>query len=166
MYITYRKPTPADGQAVHQLIQRCPPLDQNSLYCNLLQCRDFSDTSIIAQTEDGTIAGFISGYIPQSRPDTLFIWQVALSSEFRGQGIANTMLTELFRRNARLTHMETTISPSNQASRKLFTRFFKEHFTSVETKTLFKQGVHFNNYHEDEVLYLAGPAIRLDQQSA
>ncbi|WP_286237257.1 diaminobutyrate acetyltransferase [Neptuniibacter halophilus] len=141
------------------LIRRCPPLDTNSLYCNLLQCRDFSETSILAEGPDGQAVGFISGYIPPARPDTLFIWQVALDSNWRGQGIARTMLSELFQRVEQAKYLETTISPSNAASRKLFTGFFSEHFMEYETSLLFERGDHLDADHEDEVLYRAGPAI-------
>lgn len=156
--ITYRKPEHTDGAEVHALINRCPPLDTNSLYCNLLQCLDFSDTSIVAQTEDGEIAGFISGYIPPNRPTTLFVWQVALDEKFRGQGIASEMLSRLFSRHSDLRYMETTISPSNKASQKLFETFFAKHHMDLHTSDLFVQGVHFSEDHEDEVLYRAGPA--------
>ncbi len=157
MEITYRKPTSADGSAVHTLISQCPPLDINSLYCNLLQCTDFAETSIVAEDAQGEVVGFISGYIPAQRLDTLFVWQVALSSKCRGQGVASQMLTRLFHRNENLRFMETTISPSNGASQKLFERFFKAHHMHFETSVLFARDVHFDGEHEDEVLYRAGP---------
>src|SRR5690606_41246864 len=83
-----RVPRATDGYALNQLVKRCPPLDTNSVYCNLLQCTDFSATSIAAEHTDGELVGFISGYCPPSRPDTLFIWQVAVDDRMRGQGLA------------------------------------------------------------------------------
>lgn len=162
MDITYRQPRITDGQDVHQLIKNCPPLDQNSLYCNLIQCRDFANTSIIAETSDNKVVGFISGYIPQNRPETLFIWQVALNAQFRGRGIAQQMLSKLFSRDPRIRFLETTISPSNSASKQLFERFFNDHLMNVDSKTLFARGVHLDDDHEDEVLYVAGPAKSFD----
>ncbi|EAR60186.1 putative L-2,4-diaminobutyrate acetyltransferase [Oceanospirillum sp. MED92] len=147
-----------DGAQVHALIERCPPLDTNSVYCNLLQCQDFAETSIVAQNEQGEIVGFISGYVPPKRQRTLFIWQVALDSEYRGQGIASEMLARLFSRDNDLKYIETTISPSNTASQKLFKNFFTTHHMALETHTLFESGIHFSDDHEDEVLYRAGPA--------
>lgn len=153
MSISYRKPTVTDGTLIHTLIANCPPLDTNSLYCNLLQCRDFADTSIVASTEQGDIAGFISGYIPPQRPDTLFIWQVALDRRYRGQGIAQQMLTRLFKRHPQLTALETTISPGNDASEALFARFFDAHGMTVDTHILFDKALHFQGQHDSEVLY-------------
>ncbi|RVU32849.1 diaminobutyrate acetyltransferase [Neptunomonas marina] len=159
--IHYRKPSSLDGPDIHNLIRRCPPLDQNSLYCNLLQCTDFAETCIVAESDNGEVAGFISGYIKPHAPNTLFIWQVALDEKYRGLGIASTMLSELFNRNSTVTHMETTISPSNHASQKLFETFFKNHHMPVETRVLFESGRHLDSEHEDEVLYSAGPAKQL-----
>ena len=65
--ITFRKPESQDGSRVHKLISECKPLDENSVYCNLLQCTHFADTSVAAEM-DGDLVGFISGYIhPSSR---------------------------------------------------------------------------------------------------
>ena len=36
--IILRAPRADDGSAVNELIERCKPLDENSVYCNLLQC--------------------------------------------------------------------------------------------------------------------------------
>ncbi len=151
--IVFRKPRATDGHAVHRLISQCPPLDQNSVYCNLLQCTDFSDTSIAAVTTDDTPVGFISGYRPPARPDTLFIWQVALHPDWRGKGIAQEMLTRLFARQEDIKALETTISPGNLASETLFKRFFDQHQMQVTETLLFSSEDHFASQHDDEVLY-------------
>lgn len=164
MYITYKEPNKMNGNAVHQLINRCPPLDKNSLYCNLLQCTDFAGTSIVAESADGDsanskiIVGFISGYIPPNSSDTLFIWQVALDQQWRGRGIASQMLNRLFARlsarHQQLKRLKTTISPGNTQSQKLFQAFFENQGMTVETIDHFKSGIHLDDDHEDEILYL------------
>ena len=45
------------------------PLDENSMYCNLVQCEHFSETCVIAEL-DGVIVGWISAFIPPDAPDT------------------------------------------------------------------------------------------------
>ncbi|MFW1676590.1 diaminobutyrate acetyltransferase [Pontibacter sp. JAM-7] len=156
--VRLRKPNAKDGYAVHQLISQCPPLDQNSVYCNLLQCSDLSDSCILAESDTGVIAGFISGYRPPARPDTLFIWQVALHPDWRGQGIALKMLTELFASQSNATALETTISPGNVASETLFARFFEQQQMQVVKHTLFSSAEHFAGKHDDEVLYRGSKA--------
>src|SRR5690606_17223851 len=78
--IVLRAPVAEDAADLHQLVADCPPLDPNSLYCNLLHCSHFSGTSVAAVRRDEQgkerLVGFISGYIPPGQPDTLFVWQV------------------------------------------------------------------------------------------
>ena len=80
-----RQPTATDGANLFELVAQCPPLDGNSMYCNLLQCSHFADTSVAAET-DGELVGFISAYRVPERRDTLFVWQVAVGASARGRG--------------------------------------------------------------------------------
>jgi len=157
--VRLRRPTDGDGLPLNQLVARCQPLDRNSVYCNLLQCSDFADTGIAAEDAQGHLVGFISGYRPPQRPDTLFIWQVAVAPEARGQGLALRMLLALVARVAAdgVRYLETSISPDNQASQALFLRAFERLGIEHGTRTLFSRERHFAGEHEDEVLYRAGP---------
>ena len=38
-----RVPTAEDGSAIWELVRSCKPLDENSMYCNLLQCDHFAE---------------------------------------------------------------------------------------------------------------------------
>lgn len=154
--LVFRMPVPADGLALNRLIERCPPLDTNSVYCNLLQCTHFADTAIVAE-RDGELVGSVSGYRPPDQADTLFVWQVALDPSCRGQGVARQMLTLLFER-LRLQGvcaLETTISPGNRASERLFTSFFEALRMPYTCETLYHRDHHFGGQHDDEVLYRA-----------
>jgi L-2,4-diaminobutyric acid acetyltransferase len=154
-----RLPVSSDGPAVSALIARCPPLDTNSRYCNLLQCSYFADTSIIAVTEAGDTLGFISGYRVPARPDTLFVWQVAVDTAARGLGLASRLLMGLLTRPelADLRHIETTIGPDNRASWALFERFASRLSATIATTTLFESHTHFAGDHPDEILLRIGP---------
>lgn len=77
--IKIRQPTHLDGVSINRLVEQCPPLDKNSLYCNLLVCTHFSNTSAVAEV-DGKLVGFVSGYFIPNEEKTLFIWQVAVDS--------------------------------------------------------------------------------------
>ncbi|MBV1786466.1 diaminobutyrate acetyltransferase [Marinobacterium sp. D7] len=157
--IHFRRPRAQDGAEVFRLIERCPPLDTNSMYCNLLQCGDFADTSIAAVDDGGRLVGFISGYRPPERQDTLFVWQVAVDPAARGQRLGNRMLMALADRLADegVHFIETTITPDNQASQSMFARFFSALGAPVEERVLFARHEHFDGAHDDEVLYRAGP---------
>ncbi len=151
-------PVKSDGAAVHSLIGRCPPLDENSLYCNLLQCTHFAGTSVIAK-RDGKTAGFISGYLAGDDNRTLFIWQVAVDETARGEGLAKKMLRHILSRPAcaKVRHLHTTITPDNDASWGLFRSFAKELGANVSSEPFFDHERHFNGAHETENLVDIGP---------
>jgi L-2,4-diaminobutyric acid acetyltransferase len=159
--IILRKPDSEDGAPLHALIQRCKPLDENSTYCNLLQCTHFADTCVAA-TLNGELVGFISGYIPPRQPNSLFVWQVAVDEKARGTGLASKMLAELLDRDEcqNIRYIETTITPDNEASWALFRRFADKRRYRTETFILFDSRVHFSGAHKDEHLLRIGPFNR------
>lgn len=144
--------------ALHTLVRDCPPLDTNSSYCNLLQCSHFQDTSIAA-TCDGEVLGSVTGYRIPDRPDTLFIWQVAVHPKARGQGLARRMLCKLHDRLSKLgvRFIETSITPDNTASWRLFTGFATEQEAEMQRSVMFEQSLHFQNAHDTEYLLRIGP---------
>lgn len=156
--INLRAPEAADGLEVSRLINRCPPLDTNSTYCNLLQCSHFSRTSVIATSEQGVV-GFVSGYRIPSREDTLFIWQVAVDQSVRGRGLAKKMLNHILNRsdNKQVRFIETTITPGNLASEGLFERWAAQLNAELNKTVLFSREVHFGGEHDEEVLHRIGP---------
>lgn len=156
--ITLRLPTKDDGYRLSQLVDQCPPLDPNSIYCNLLQCSHFAETGIAAEM-DGDLVGFISGYIPPRQPDTIFIWQVAVHEKGRGQGLAKRMLKAIAGGDAcrDVTHMETTITADNEASWALFRSFARDLGAEVTDHEHFEKEAHFGGHHDSEYLLRIGP---------
>ena len=100
--IKLRAPLPADGSRVWALIEATPALDSNSLYANLLQCSDFSDTCALAERA-GEVVGWMSGYIPPAKPDTLFVWQICVSDAARGQGAGKRLIEDVLARRRTIT---------------------------------------------------------------
>jgi len=123
-----------------------------------LQCTHFADTSVLAE-QQGQIVGFISGYLMPSQPDTLFIWQVAVSDSCRGQGLASQMLEQILRRPfcAQVTQLETTVTAANEASKALFQRLAAKLNADLASKTLFDSERHFCGEHDTEHLLRIGP---------
>ncbi len=135
-------------------------LDVNASYSYLLWCRDFAATSVVADVA-GEAAGFVTGYLRPDQPDTLMVWQVAVDQEHRGQGLAGRMLDELVDRLADgptgpVARLETTITPDNEASIRLFTSFARSRGADVEREPVFLES-HFPDGHETEVLFRIGP---------
>jgi len=162
--ITLRKPIDTDGSLVHSLIQRCKPLDINSMYCNLLQCTHFAETSVLAEC-DGRMLGFVSGYRLPQQPDTLFVWQVAVDAAARGQGLASRMLMQLLQRHADdIHHLHTTITPGNEASWSTFRRLAQRLDAPLNTSAMFEHERHFGGAHDSESLVHIGPFKLITQE--
>jgi L-2,4-diaminobutyric acid acetyltransferase len=159
--ILLRVPTREDGRAAHQLIGCCPPLDTNSMYCNLLQCSHFAETSVAAQM-GGELVGFVSGYIIPGRDDTLFIWQVAVGEKARGRGLASRMLDHIAGRERcrDVSYLETTITEDNKASWALFTRFAERRGAELDSSVMFDEQLHFGGEHASEMLVRIGPFVQ------
>lgn len=124
----------------------------------MLICTHFANTSIIVEDDSG-IVGLISGYVIPDLPEVFFVWQVAVHSSMRGKGVALSMAKSLLlRENLKEIHyIDTTISPSNEASQKLFRRLAAELNTDVNHQPLFDKSMFGKDAHEDEDLYRIGP---------
>ena len=150
---TLRKPTSEDGAAIWDLIRSCPPLDCNSMYCNLIQCDHFRDTCVVAE-RDGEIVGWISGYVVPDADDTFFVWQVAVSEKARGTGLGTLMLDHLMDRPAckDVTRLQTTITRDNAGSWALFRKFAKGQGGELGSEEHFTRDDHFDGKHQTEFM--------------
>jgi len=152
--IILRHPVKEDGLKVYNLIKASPPLDLNSSYYYYIMCSDFGKSSLLAEQGD-KLLGYISGYIPPEDEKTLFIWQVAVSEDARGKGMAGAILANLVQDwNGLITTVKTTISPSNKASQALFKGFAEKNGYSISTSEyLSASDFGTGDDHESEVLY-------------
>lgn len=156
--LVFRTPTAEDGYKLHRLVAASPPLDPNSIYCNLLQCSHFADTAVaVFQGED--LVGFVSGYLLPTDPSTLFVWQVVISEKARGKGLAKRMLKHLLEREicVDVRYIETTITPDNEASWALFRSLTRDLNTELNSRVYFEKDRHFGGQHDDEHLLTIGP---------
>jgi L-2,4-diaminobutyric acid acetyltransferase len=154
------RPTVADGAALWRIAKESGTLDLNSSYSYLLWCRDFAGTSAVARTEGGEPIGFVTGYVRPEEPQTLLVWQVAVDAAYRGRGLAAALLDGLTARLAAerpLTTVETTITPGNTASERLFASYADRHGAAVTREVLFGAGLFPDGPHDPEVLYRIGP---------
>ncbi|MDF3131113.1 diaminobutyrate acetyltransferase [Kiritimatiellaeota bacterium B1221] len=160
--IIFREPSHEDGAALYRLIKNCPPLDVNSPYLYFIVADHFCASSVVVECE-GELLGCITGYRRPDQPDTLFIWQVAVHECMRGRGVSGQMLKHITSRGnlSDIKWIETTISPSNIASRKVFERFADEKNLRIETflylETEDFPSVGSDDSHEAEELFRIGP---------
>lgn len=156
-----QEPEVQHGTEMWRLACDSDALDVNSSYAYLVLCRDFRQTSRVAIVH-GEVAGFVTGYIPTERDDTLFVWQIAVDDRYRGLGLASRMLDDLAdalveTRGIRM--VETTITDDNAASRRLFESFAERwNDAAVDRVPLFTPD-HFPDDHHTEYLYTIGPRV-------
>jgi len=163
--VLLRRPRSNNGAQLNQLIARCKPLDENSVYSNLLQCTHFADTSVAAES-DGQLVGFISGYLVPHRPDVLFVWQVAVDESARGLGLAKRMLNHILKRSGmyKVTELHTTITPDNGPSQALFKSLARDLECEANNQEFFDHKDHFDGQHTSEHLWRIGPFDRAQIQ--
>lgn len=156
--LSISRPTAEDGARVHDLVAACPPLDENSLYANLLQCTHFANTCALASA-GGELLGWVSGYIPPGQPEAYFLWQVAVHERARGQKLPKRLIADILQRPA-CTHVQfikTSITPDNAASWRLFQGLARWLDAPLNVEAFFDRDAHFKNRHDSETLVTIGP---------
>ncbi|MCS0637290.1 diaminobutyrate acetyltransferase [Streptomyces sp. LP05-1] len=152
-------PRVEDGAAIWRIARDSEVLDLNSSYSYLLWCRDFAGTSLVARGPEGEPIAFVTGYVRPERPETLVVWQIAVDREHRGKGLAGVLLDALTSRLAGqgVRTLETTVTPDNTASDRLFAAFAERRGAALEREVLFDGGLFPEGTHEPEVLYRIAP---------
>jgi len=153
-----RRPTIEDGAALHALVRACPPLEENSVYCNLLQCTHFGDTAIVAERE-GRLVGFVTGYRRPDAPHAYFLWQVGVAEAGRGLGLGRRMIEAILARLVPegVSELHTSVTRSNEPSRALFRAVARAQGAEL-TEHEFMRERHFGpGTHEAEYLLRIAP---------
>ncbi|MBT2395112.1 diaminobutyrate acetyltransferase [Streptomyces sp. ISL-100] len=160
-FLQIEAPRVEDGAAIWRIARDSKVLDLNSSYSYLLWCRDFAATSVVARdSPGGEPIAFITGYVRPDRPETLVVWQVAVDHGHRGLGLAGTLLealTEKVTARQGVKTIETTVTPDNTASDRLFTSYAERRGVPLEREVLFDGGLFPEGTHLPEVLYRIGP---------
>lgn len=153
----FRAPKVTDGTGIWRIVKDSGVLDLNSTYLYLLLCKDFAETCMVAE-QGNKLVGFATGYKPPGRENTIFLWQIGIDSDQRGQGLGKRLLARFLHSSgaAGASYLETTISPSNEASQRLFRGLARDLDTECQVEPCFTED-HFPSGHEAEHLYRIGP---------
>ncbi|MCQ0969633.1 diaminobutyrate acetyltransferase [Paracoccus sp. TK19116] len=160
--VRFRKPDASDGAAIWELIRACSPLDENSMYANLIQADHFSDTCVVAERGD-KIVGWVSGHMIPNE-ESFFVWQVAVSEKARGLGLGKRMLRDLLDRDETegAKALKTTITKDNDASWALFRSLARDIGGELTDEPHFEKDEHFDGAHDTEHMV----TIQLDDEAA
>ncbi|ANW18796.1 diaminobutyrate acetyltransferase [Streptomyces clavuligerus] len=153
-------PSLADGGDLWRIARDSESLDLNSPYSYLIWCRDFSGTSLVARAANGTPVAFLTGYIRPDRPDTYFVWQIAVDRAYRGHGLGGRLLDAITDRvvpGRGITTVETTVTPDNTASDRLFTSYARRRRAPLHRCGLLSNDLFPDKEHQPEILYRIGP---------
>lgn len=154
---TFRAPSVADGARLWEIARDTEVLDLNSTYAYVLWTAEFSKASVVAEV-DGTVVGFVTGFIRPSEPDTIFVWQVGVDASQRGKCLAARMLHALLDRlQHTVVRLRTTISPDNEASQKLFASVARDRGMELR-KDDYLSAADLGEGHEPEDLYTIAAA--------
>ena len=116
-----------DGAAVWRLVHEQRSLDLNAGYAYLLLCTRFTSTCRVARAASNTgpaqdrpsdgLAAALMGVLLPDKPDTYFVWQIAVHERFRGRGLGRAMIQDVLRQRtaAKIRYVEAHVSPSNSA---------------------------------------------------
>ena len=146
-----------DGGTMWRLARESGVLEENAEYTYHMFSHFFGETCTVADL-DGEAVGFVVGFRPPYREDSLFVWQIAVAEAARGRGLAAAMLHGLIQRlSPRIHYLEATVTPSNEASQRTFRSIARDLDTSVTEEVLFPGNRFHGPSHEDEVLFRIGP---------
>jgi len=151
-----RAPQPEDGRRVHEAVRAWGGLDLNSPYAYLLTCDRFGEQGCIAE-RDGLLLGFVVGLALPTAPTTLFVWQVGVAPEARGQRLAGQLIdTILEREPTRFDFVEAHVGPRNQSSMRLFEGLARRYHADFEVRDAYPASW-FPPGHDAEQLVRVGP---------
>ena len=127
------RPTEAtDGLAVYKLAKSSVELESTPCSSFYSLCGDFSHTSIVAEI-NGRIIGFVGGYRPPERENTLVVKTVVVDQEVRKMGLASEMLSDLVSRlsTVGVVTLEAIAKSSSEVAAALFNGYAEKHSVEV-----------------------------------
>lgn len=128
--------------------------------CHSLPRASRPPAAVAEEPESGAPLGFVMGYCPPTDPEAFFCWQVGVTEAARGRGVARRMMESLCKGLAGASgvkYLEATVTPDNEASRRLFAGFGRRAGCPVKvTEDHFPQAM-FPPGHDAEGLFRVGP---------
>lgn len=108
-------------------------------------------------TDDALAAALVGVRLPE-RPDTYFVWQIAVSEKFRGRGLAQSLIRDALAAHVAtgVRYVEAHVGPDNGASAAMFRGLARSLGAQVEITPDF-QSEDYPTEHGPEDLWRIGP---------
>jgi ribosomal protein S18 acetylase RimI-like enzyme len=89
-----RKVKEDDFLTIAEIATYCPPMvtERNSIYH--IFTKFFTSTSLIIETENNKVLGFLLGFISQDNPEEAYIHLLCVIPQYRKKGLAKSMMDE------------------------------------------------------------------------
>jgi len=116
-----------DVDEIRKFVKHSKPLDLHTAFTYWTLFKYFGDTCFVLEKK-GRIIGFISGLLSSNQPNTLYLWQIGIDPDYRGNRYAEILLKRVVEaaRAKDCKGLQITIAPENRSSYRLFSRFALE----------------------------------------
>lgn len=131
--VNLRECTPADIDYVIRFVESCAPLEVHTSFTYWVTFEYWGHLCRVALVGN-RVVGYVSAIGSGRVRDVLYVWQVGVAQEFRGQGLAQRLLSEVVtagRANG-FRKAQVSIAGDNEASLKAFERFAREQKQRLE----------------------------------
>ena len=150
-YLKLRSVKGSDANLLHHLALSCPPLDVHTNYTYWVVAEYFGEGCYILEEDNESI-----GYIMTIQTkDEIFVWQIGILDEFRGQGYSSLLIEKVIS-NAILTKRDVyvTIAKDNIVSFSAFSSVVKKSgLKMIPVDTVVLKDIDDSSFYENEIRY-------------
>lgn len=169
---------------MHHLMTISGSLEANAPYTYMMMAHYFGRTSYLAEkvvpsahnsspsrhpddspddSYDVIPVGYVLAFHPPQESDALFVWQIGVAPEVRGQGLGKRLLMSLFETLAQnnadqpIRYVLATVDDHNTPSKRLFQSLARAWGADLRIEHNFFPQHFFPDSHASEHLYRIGP---------
>ena len=123
----------SDVSDVRVFVDRCKPLTLHTAVTYGVLFRNFSELCFVFEDNE-RIIGFLAALRGTSHSDAVYVWQLGVSADMRGQGISHKLLDALAQssKSIGISKLHVGIEPSNDVSLKVFESYARKQNQSLK----------------------------------
>lgn len=121
--------TMEDVPQLKGLLDRCRPYVSPHPDYNYWLFTKFANEYTMVNEIDGRLIGYLSGFAMGNRSEEIFVVQICVDPDYRGQGLGKELLETLYQKHNKDGRLivHATICPSNEPSQNTFKSLAKAH---------------------------------------